>query len=1779
MLRTLSLFIFLAALLPLPAFSQSMVAQPATAPDADDNPLRIERIDATRWRVTVENREPRILPGTELQPGSRVLIPGYFSHVLAGHPVLPVRTLQFGLPAGGALEFRITALREERLPVSLEAHGDAASDEVLPFVEALPVVERSGLRIGGLRLLPAGYDAARGELRWLRSLSIEITINGSGGGIAVEDPAVLGGLLNSNDARQWAAPTSLARRGAPAFRAGEQFLKIRTDRVGMHRISPADLTAAGLSPAALDPRSFRLTLVGEEQSIEVTGENDGSFDAGDEILFFAPRNGGERGDWYDEWMEDNVLFLHWGGDTGLRRGDEDVDPAAHPGATSLAQLPLMLHLEEDHEYHRGDFEYTDMQFSRRVDGEAWVWEYLLKKDSIETRFDLVSPAAATAEVRIRVRGSSRDSSLLRATLNGYTLGEHVVPSYGQSDIVFSVPAGLLLATGNALSILSVGKKPCPPEDPICSIERFYVDWAELRYASTLTSGATGILLDNRSALQDAALPPRYLATVAFAGPALEGINLSSGTMLTGIERSGGNARMALDSSGVYYLYDPSVISTPALLELVTLSGLSGTDLQADYLMVTHRNFRAQAERLAEYRRNLDGFSVILADVEEVYNEFNHGHKDPVAIQRFVGHAMEQWRQPPPRFLVLVGDASWDPKFQKESSSRNDFVPGFGNPVSDNYFVNLTGDENDSWPSLAVGRIPAETPDAADAVIDKIIAYESAPPQPWDNRYLLSVGGENPFEQDVHLKPFMDQITRNWLTPNCLEPRLIIKKTLDIVSYDDLDTLIHEVNRGVSWFLFAGHGGTRVIDVGVERPDIFDNEDKYMFFGTMSCNTSHFAEPFETGLNERFILSPRNGAIATLGTSGLGEIGIDGIVTTGMFRSFIDSGVSTYGEMLLQGKQHLLFTLGNEINVIHAVNQLSLLGDPATRIPLARTAELAVRTEDIRTNPEIITEQNRTEILTNFRNYGRCVPDSFDVLLTISANGTTVHSERRRMAPFAVEHDIVWEYDFAGVDGAVDIAVEVDAGFEITEKVETNNRAVLAVNVLPRGVAQIFPLDRAVVSRGQGELRFLVANPSFVPDADQQPMLEVEYSADPFFALPMGTQLSAEPGMVYTALSAVLPTTDDVYYWRTRMVTSAGPERWSATRSFTLTTEGSSDERWLQTDRGQVESMYSYDSGLQMDPHGGLLLGWRWLPLEVISGGYNGPIKQATLRVDTTLFLPSQRGNSRGFNCAVIEPVFGTIVDSLTFDTYSGREIAAQMSDFLRQVPDDHVLMVGVEDDANGYPPSSIDGTNISSELRDELKRFGATVIDSVGFRDSYVLIGSRTDAASAVDDHFILGTALARDTLEVRATVGSFATPVIGPANSLQSLSWEGDAGSARSAVDLRIRALRGDVDTLLAEYRDVAPGQSIDISTLTLPSAFLRVEGTLRDPGGEQSPVLRGLRLDYVSQFPELGVTSQVVESDADSLLEGEELTVTAAVYNAGRAGAENLRVLLSVPGSSIRVEQPLPVLAADRTTPAEIEFTLPTTGLRGAQSYELSIDATGEGVEYYRANNVYSDGFIVGGDGAAPELDVLFDGVTIVDNDYVAPRPLIQIALRDASPLPVTDTSAVQLFLDGRRVWLMSDPRVQFATGDGEEKVSIDFTPELTDGLHFIAVSGKDASGNAADTIPYQVRFYVSSEAGVDEVYPYPSPTTGPMDFTFRVTGAEAPREAQVKIYTVAGRLIREMDIDPSQLRIGFNRAEWDGRDQDGDALANGVYFYKLIVRQGEESTEYVGRFAVLR
>ena len=80
----------------------------------------------------------------------------------------------------------------------------------------------------------------------------------------------------------------------------------------------------------------------------------------------------------------------------------------------------------------------------------------------------------------------------------------------------------------------------------------------------------------------------------------------------------------------------------------------------------------------------------------------------------------------------------------------------------------------------------------------------------------------------------------------------------------------------------------------------------------------------------------------------------------------------------------------------------------------------------------------------------------------------------------------------------------------------------------------------------------------------------------------------------------------------------------------------------------------------------------------------------------------------------------------------------------------------------------------------------------------------------------------------------------------------------------------------------------------------------------------------------------------------------------------------------------------------------------------------------------------------------------------------------------------------------------------------------------------------------------------------------------FTFQHNMTD-PIDVKIKVYTIAGRLVKE--IESRSIIDRFVKIDWDGRDEDGDELANGTYLYKLIIKStdGELNKSVLGKLAV--
>ncbi len=94
---------------------------------------------------------------------------------------------------------------------------------------------------------------------------------------------------------------------------------------------------------------------------------------------------------------------------------------------------------------------------------------------------------------------------------------------------------------------------------------------------------------------------------------------------------------------------------------------------------------------------------------------------------------------------------------------------------------------------------------------------------------------------------------------------------------------------------------------------------------------------------------------------------------------------------------------------------------------------------------------------------------------------------------------------------------------------------------------------------------------------------------------------------------------------------------------------------------------------------------------------------------------------------------------------------------------------------------------------------------------------------------------------------------------------------------------------------------------------------------------------------------------------------------------------------------------------------------------------------------------------------------------------------------------------------------------------------------------------------------------------VYNYPNPFVDDTYFTFKLT--QIPDEIKIKVFTIAGRLIKEFILNSSQLNFDLNKVYWDGRDQDGDQIGNGVYLYKVIMDVDGKKQDITQKLAVVR
>ena len=233
------------------------------------------------------------------------------------------------------------------------------------------------------------------------------------------------------------------------------------------------------------------------------------------------------------------------------------------------------------------------------------------------------------------------------------------------------------------------------------------------------------------------------------------------------------------------------------------------------------------------------------------------------------------------------------------------------------------------------------------------------------------------------------------------------------------------------------------------------------------------------------------------------------------------------------------------------------------------------------------------------------------------------------------------------------------------------------------------------------------------------------------------------------------------------------------------------------------------------------------------------------------------------------------------------------------------------------------------------------------------------------------------------------------------------------------------------------------------------------------------------------------------------------------------------------------------------------------------------------------YSTNIRIGGtdttadnDTQGPTISLYIDNYNFRSGDVVSASPLLIASLRDEHGINTSGTSIghrIEAWLDNSSQSLDLSDYYQsnvdsFQSGTAQYPLTA-----LSPGTHRLMVRAWDTYNNSSSA---QTVFDVITSVGLQlsNVYNYPNPFSASTVFTFQHNQLDVI-DAEVKIYTVAGRLIQT--LEKKNVADSFVAIPWDGRDREGDQIANGIYLYKIKVKtqDGRLSSESLGKLSILK
>ncbi len=1566
-------------------------------------------------------------------------------------------------------------------------------------------------------------------------------------------------IANSDIAGQF--KTNRQRSDNPADNSwinfNAEYVKIGVTEDGIYQLRPSDFSTLGLSTYITIP-SLKMHHNGSLYPVFIKdADENGYFDGNDYLEFYAEKNygspdyretndfGEEYKEYMDRYSDENIFWLSWEEGRGY---NVYMQPAYITNlADTLDYHSDILHYEKNKYFDYSSISIVERQKTEWLKNETWVGGQFRVGASIRT-WTITDPVPGkTALSLFKVQDYASDiienAHVIGMWINDDTAIYDSIPfdRFEQHVVTALFPSDLLFNGENDIHIESY--------ETGSSINSVAVDWWELEYPRYNIIYGDSIKM---------IIPPGYSNNIV--NIKVRGISgddylvYKKGTTIKKIVdiMYRGEELIFQDTvttGDVIFISKPEGIFLPDIKYKKRFSSIS-SKRQAEYILITNSGLIEKGNEYASFVENTYGINSYVVDVQDIYDEFNYGNFSPEPIKDFLFEIYQNFEEPKPSWTFLVGEANYDYKnnLNLETPVQN-VVPSYGRPVSDSWFV--IWDEVSALQQMMVGRITPSTVEEFDRYLNKHRGYVEQDFDLWNKSFLLLSGGLDEAEQQA-AKAINTRIKENIVTPApfggyTTQFYATENPPTNFGPYEQefVDSVFAS---GAVIISYIGHSGTKIWDNGIEEPAVLSNErGKGSLISDFGCSTGKFAEPDVVSFSERFTIEDIGQAIAYIGNSSLGFTSISSIFPELYYEGILVHDKLCAGEAHMYGKSRLLEIYGNsDVNKIFNHSNV-LFCDPVLELKIPILPDLGTSVADL-TIPDFIDDNlDSVEFRLSYYNMGKVEGEAFVMKISDYFEGGVAFEKIIELSQPLTRGEIYFNIPVKERAGEHSLIITLDPGNMIEEINEDNNLITINYTVFSSSVRSFTGNKFNLRQNGS----FLYLNPVRAVDYDTiyaDLAGSSDFSSFTTYAFGFDTLVT---------LIEFPPLDEDKRYWFRTYLDKSTPEYFE-TISFVY--DPDSNYYYAFSDTLAFSLLNREDV---IYDENGLSLGDKEILLSISSNGVDDG-GNANLELDGVDYSNSVIGC--GFNVLVIDELTRERVDDAWFNYWSDQFNYPAFVDYLNTITSGQLVAIAVSNFCGGYHPSE--------ELKIKLREFGSSLIDSVDDNHSFFMLGKPGATPGTIPEAVSTVGSVAFDTaFAITAKRGYLHSGKIGNVHTWGSLAMERTIPDGAS-IEVTPVVYTTPPDTL--DPMELT-GSSTSLNVLNSYPAGTEVSFIVDYFANElyQSPVLELFGVT-ASLPPDLAVNFQTFSLDNDFVDKGEKITLSFDIYNPGGVKAENIGYLVEVinpDNSKVRLsESQISVIESGGKENISLDYT--TLEYEGEGKFRIAVDPENNIEEMFEDNNSYQLSFYVAADTVKPDLTMTIEGGDIIQGQIITPDPYIKAELTDTSLIPVTSTDAIRFYLNSEKV----DPQdITYSFSQENPKVVAEYRPHLEDGEYILTVGGEDGSGNIADSSGLEKIFQVYSQLELIDLYNYPNPFKDETWFTFKL--GTIPEEISIRIYTVTGRLIRDITILPEDMNYDFNRIYWDGKDEDGDLIANGVYLYKVVTRKGEKTVTYTQKLAVVR